>query len=251
MIFRGKGRSLMPSWWPTVYAWLEWIVRWKWWLLGAWFIFLGLVLLFRMWWPRYRSRRRGHASLATSRQMRAAGLFHGQGVPLGEIRLPGWWLLWRLLKHPYFLRMSRLYLRVGAQQNVGIFGPKGCGKTVKITVPYLLSAGAEDESVVVFDPKGELVRLTAKVRERVGSTYVFAPAERQSAHINPWDWVRWGDTEVVDAQRLAGHIARGEVEGQGQRPMSEEGQYYRRWARVMLWGTGLYLHDADPGRCSF
>jgi type IV secretory pathway TraG/TraD family ATPase VirD4 len=239
-----------PTWWPDVLAWAAWVGQWKWWFLVGWMGVLCSFWALRLWWTS-RTSPRARSTFATRRELRASGLLDGSGVPLGELSTKTWWKLW----------WHRSTLAVGAQQNVGIFGSKGCGKTVKIIVPYLLRAGANDESLIVFDPKRELVRLTRKHRESIGPTYMFAPGERQSDHINPWDWVRWGDRDVVDAQRLATHIARGEVEGQGQRPTSEEGQYYRRWARVLLWGSGLYLHDEDEKqrqavglsspRCSF
>lgn len=150
-------------------------------------------------------------------------------VPLGELLLAGWvmgmirrprlkeigkdcWGSVRDLKRAGVLtkagvvigkvgrRLLRFDLRNG---HVLVVGGTRSGKTVGVIVPSLLSWPA---SVVVFDPKGELWRLTAGFRSRFSHCVYFNPTRSDSVKYNPLLEVR-RSCEVRDAQNIAAVLA--------------------------------------------
>jgi type IV secretory pathway TraG/TraD family ATPase VirD4 len=138
-------------------------------------------------------------------------------------------------------------VRVPHERHVLVTGPTRVGKTTKVTVKMLLTDDEED--MIILDLKhGELERLTRPYRAQVSSVYRFDPAGASSDRWNIWDLMPWGTSQEINAvQRAAAQLSIGEQESVSQRPLSEDGQYYRRWARVILWGSALYLHaKQDP-----
>jgi type IV secretion system protein VirD4 len=83
-----------------------------------------------------------------------------------------------------------------------IIMPTQSGKSSGPVATTLLSW---PHSTLIFDIKGELHdEITATYRQTLGPVYRWAPTQRDSCGINPFDWIRWGgDFETGDVQRLA------------------------------------------------
>jgi type IV secretion system protein VirD4 len=135
----------------------------------------------------------GSASFATKQDLEEYGTFQTtDGVYIGAYRDGN---QVRYLKHN------------GKEHFCGI-APTRSGKGVGLVIPTLL---AWDQSVIVYDIKGENWAHTAGWRSTprkeggLGQTCLkFAPLDTDTAHINPLDLLRFGEThEVGDARKLA------------------------------------------------
>jgi type IV secretion system protein VirD4 len=112
--------------------------------------------------------------------LKRAGLLGNAGVVVGRVGR----------------RLLRFDLRRG---HVLVVGGTRSGKTVGVIVPSLLSWPS---SVVVFDPKGELWRMTAGFRATFSHCVYFNPTLSDSVKYNPLLEVRRG-CEIRDAQNAA------------------------------------------------
>lgn len=82
-----------------------------------------------------------------------------------------------------------------------IIGASRSGKGAGHVVPTLLNW---DQSVFVYDRKGELWHITADHRRRISHTFYFAPSDPDTARWNPLFEVRKGPMEVADVQNIVG-----------------------------------------------
>lgn len=94
----------------------------------------------------------GTASWANMRDLQGAGFFGKQGLLLGRTLNRG------------------LPLRIRDYVHFSVFAPTGAGKGVSFVVPTLMEYTRG--SVFVFDPKGELFKLTAKKRAAMGQRII-------------------------------------------------------------------------------
>lgn len=115
------------------------------------------------------------------RDLKRAGLLAGRGLVVG--------------------RAGRRVLTFDSDGHVLVVGGTRSGKTVGVVIPSLLTWPG---SVAVFDPKGELWRVTAGFRSRFSHCVYFNPTRTESIKWNPLLEVRPGH-EVRDAQNIA-HI---------------------------------------------
>lgn len=95
------------------------------------------------------------------------------------------------------------YLRHNGKEHLLCAAPTRSGKGVGIVIPTLL---AWEESVIVYDIKGENWALTAGFRatELGQKCLKFSPLETDTCHFNPLDLIRSGTVnEVADAQKVA------------------------------------------------
>ncbi len=95
------------------------------------------------------------------------------------------------------------YLRHNGKEHLLCAAPTRSGKGVGIVIPTLL---AWDESVIVYDIKGENWALTSGFRStELGQKCLkFSPLETDTCHFNPLDLIRAGTVnEVADAQKVA------------------------------------------------
>ena len=95
------------------------------------------------------------------------------------------------------------YLRDDSAEHILAFAPTGSGKTAGLCVPTLLSES--DSSMVIYDIKGELHRLTSGYRAQAGNiVFRFAPVEESGTKFNLFGELRLGTLrDVSDAQNLA------------------------------------------------
>lgn len=95
------------------------------------------------------------------------------------------------------------YLKHNGPEHLIVVAPTRSGKGVGIVVPTLLGW---DQSVIVYDLKGENWALTSGFRskELKQTCLKFSPLEHETAHFNPLSVLRFGTThEVGDARKLA------------------------------------------------
>jgi type IV secretion system protein VirD4 len=146
------------------------------------FIGCGAAILGSLWRARQSSHvtTYGSARWATTKEIRAAGLFGTSGVALG--------------------RIGGKDLRHDGPEHVMAFAPTRSGKGVGLVVPTLLSWTG---STVVHDIKGENWQLTAGWRSRFSHCLLFNPTDARSARYNPLLEVRRGTNEVRDVQNIA------------------------------------------------
>lgn len=99
------------------------------------------------------------------------------------------------------------YLRHGGPEHVVCIAPSGSGKGVGIVVPTLLNW---NESVIVYDIKGENWQMTAGFRQAAGQLCLrLEPVSGTGARFNPLSEVRIGtDREISDAQNIAEMLCR-------------------------------------------
>ena len=91
---------------------------------------------------------------------------------------------------------SRRALWLPPDEHLLVLGPTGSGKSSALAIPALLEWPG---TLVVTDPKGELVRSTLAYRMSLGAAAVFAPLMEPSAHWNPVASIRSSE----DALRVA------------------------------------------------
>ena len=137
--------------------------------------------------------RKGHGSSdrwAPTRELEAAGLLPDEaergGIVLGEWRDP---------------KGGKRLLRHRGTEHVLVIAPCRTGKTTGITIPTLLSW---DESVLVFDMKGESFAVTRNFREQhLGQRVLkFDPTAPDSVHFNPLSEIRLDHNLVLDTAQI-------------------------------------------------
>lgn len=137
----------------------------------------------------------GSARFANEPDIHATGMVRSPG----GVYVGGW----------YSQREGRLlYLRHDGPEHILAFAPTRMGKGVALVIPTLL---AWEESVVVYDIKGENWAKTAGFRMRQGQVcFRFCPVEqRVSSRFNPLSEVRlYTARDVSDAQNIANMIIR-------------------------------------------
>ncbi len=128
------------------------------------------------------------------RELETAGLLPDEGEP-GGIVLGEW-------RDP---KGGKRILRHRGPDHVLVIAPCRSGKTTGITIPTLLSW---DESVLVFDVKGESYEVTRNFRERrLGQRVLrFEPGAPNSARFNPLSEIRLDRNLVRDAAQICGML---------------------------------------------
>jgi len=130
----------------------------------------------------------GSARFSTKEELIANGVFNTtEGVYIGGFR------------DGDYIR----YLRHNGKEHLLCAAPTRSGKGVGICIPSLL---AWEDSVIVYDIKGENWALTAGYRsQELNQTCLkFSPLERDTCHFNPFDLIRFGDErEVADTRKVA------------------------------------------------
>lgn len=104
----------------------------------------------------------GTSGLATNAMLKAAGLIgaaSGKGIRLGMSRIAAGGL-------------SEQIIRYTGENSVTIIGPPGTGKMVSLAAAMTVEYGG---SMVILDPKGELLAITQRAREDLGRVIVLCP----------------------------------------------------------------------------
>src|SRR5579863_9187252 len=160
----------------------------------------------------------GSARWAEAREIRKAGLLHGDGVLLGSRR--------------------GTYLRHDGPEHVLCFAPTRSGKGVGLVVPTLLTWPG---SAIVHDIKGENWGLTAGWRSRFGRVLLFDPTNADSAAYNPLLEVRRGEWEVRDVQNIADVL----VDPEG---ALEKRNHWEKTSHALLVGAILHVLYAEEDK---
>src|SRR5262245_6001950 len=216
---------LPPPWLLTAHAWGMWLTHHWWWLVitAAGAVALSvLVGLARR--PRDEaSEAYGSARFMTPREVQRSPAFHGSGVVVGQHR--------------------GALLQLDHEENVAVIGGKGKGKSAG---PIIMSILHCPHSAVILDGSGELVTLTARARKRRGFVHIFDPRNPAGDHYNCLEAIRWGPYEEIDIGRVVDQLSH--VEATVKR--SDEGNYYRPWARSLLSALIAWVHDQQTYPCA-
>ncbi|MBK8177263.1 MAG: type IV secretory system conjugative DNA transfer family protein [Rhodospirillales bacterium] len=98
--------------------------------------------------------------------------------------------------------LGREIMTFSGDQHTLVAGASGSGKTAGPVLTTLLSC--RDRSMLVFDPKGELYRMSAPFRSSVGAAFFFDPTEPDSACFNPLAEIPVGTSrEIAAVQNIA------------------------------------------------
>lgn len=99
------------------------------------------------------------------------------------------------------VKYGRHLIGTSGENHVVVIGGAGSGKTTSTIIPTLVSW---KESVIVYDPKGELYEKTAGYRKEFSRVIYFNPNDLCSTfRFNPLDWVPRDLHAVADIQRLS------------------------------------------------
>jgi type IV secretion system protein VirD4 len=153
---------------------------------------VAVVLLLMLFVALHRRKWRssgahGTARWATESDLEAKKMFGKNGLILGRTRRKG-----KLLRIPRY-------------QHLSVYAPTGAGKGVSFVVPTLLDY--RRGSVFVFDPKGELFRISSGARARMGDRIIrldpFGVCGPGGDCFNPFREIRPGPTLIDDARAAA------------------------------------------------
>ena len=131
----------------------------------------------------------------------------------------------------------RGYLRYEGEQHVGLYAPTGSGKGVSIVNPNAL---LWDGSLVTFDPKKDLFRLTAGIRAYCHQeVHLFDPLDQdgRTARYNPFTYVKRGTGAAFDDIQRIGQVLFPEASG------SED--FWRSSARSTFNGVAALLGESS------
>jgi type IV secretion system protein VirD4 len=121
---------------------------------------------------------------------------------LFNIRVPSRFACHLFLRSLGFWRAEMHLVRLRNAVHTVVFAPTGAGKGVSIVIPMLLTCMS---SMVVVDIKGELVRVTAEYRRRMGFRIVVIDPFRIATHnpdsLNVLDYLDASDSDVIDRCR--------------------------------------------------
>ena len=163
----------------------------------------------------------GDAHWATSKEIKKAGLFHKEGLLMGQYK-----------DGKYFIAKD--------YQHVLLFAPTGSGKGVGFVIPNLLFWR---ESVFVHDIKLENLMLTSGYRSKVlkQKVYAWVPAASNglSHCYNPLDWISSNSGQMVDDVQKITSI------------LIEKQEFWENEARALITGVILFLIADDTKPTSF
>ncbi len=163
----------------------------------------------------------GDAHWATSKEIKKAGLFHKEGLLMGQYK-------------------DGVYFIAKDYQHVLLFAPTGSGKGVGFVIPNLLFW---KESVFVHDIKLENLMLTSGYRATVlkQKVYAWVPAASNglSHCYNPLDWISSNAGQMVDDVQKITSI------------LIEKQEFWENEARALITGVILFLIADDTKPTSF
>src|SRR5262245_2241118 len=170
-------------------------------------------------------RREDIAQWSTPWQLRRAGLFGETGLFLGTV---GGHDLWH-----------------NGPEHVLIVGLTQSRKTSSFVYPNLLSW---QQSVIIHDPKYELVPETAGWRGTFSRVVVLAPTSATSGRYNLLAAIRWGtDEEVQDVNLVSKMLI--DPDGKGTDHMSGTEKHFHGMASIALDGFLLWGLYTQQARC--
>ena len=135
-------------------------------------------------------------------------------------------------------RRGARFLRDNSQFHWLVFGASGSGKTSTVFVPSLLAC--HDRTAIVFDPKGELFRMTSAQRLRFGPVYRIDLSDPNLHGYNPLAWVRWGTvSEHNDCMQIVESLPR---------PRDEKDDHWSSKAEEILLAVLLHYGQQKASR---
>lgn len=161
-------------------------------------------------------RRQAVTHWATRRDLRRMGLFARRGVVLG--------------------RVGRRVLRDDAPTHVLVVGPTRAGKGENTVIPTLLDW---PDSVLVYDPKGELARQTAPWRQQFSAVYQCDPTAMTTHGANLLARIPVGQpAEYGESLALITRLT--DPDGTAGQRENATSQHFRELANLL--GQGFLLH---------
>jgi type IV secretion system protein VirD4 len=128
-------------------------------------------------------------------------------------------------------KAGKYFLRHNGPEHVIAIAPTRSGKGVGLVIPTLLSW---EESVLIYDIKGENWKITSGFRKRFSHCIYFNPTSDKSARFNPLLEVRKGAHEIQDVQNIADIL----VEPEGG---SDKRDYWSKTGHVLLVASILHV----------
>ena len=175
----------------------------------------------------------GTARWATNKDLKKFGLCETHGVVLAELYSARTQAIINK-KGNFGLKMikpSRLICHAGTSHTL-VIAPTRSGKGVGTVVPTLCSY---TESVIVFDPKGELYNMTAGYRQKFSRVIKFSPVQMETACFNPLEEVELDENAFRDIGTILTNIFQ-----QGEKNGDSNSDFFDNNARDLL--TGVIFH---------
>lgn len=126
---------------------------------------------------------------------------------------------------------SKLICHAGTSHTL-VIAPTRSGKGVGTVVPTLTSY---TESVIVFDPKGELYNMTAGYRQKFSRVIKFSPVQMETACFNPLEEVELDENAFRDIGTILTNIFQ-----KGEKGGDSNSDFFDNNARDLL--TGVIFH---------
>lgn len=129
------------------------------------------------------------------------------------------------------IKPSKLICHAGTSHTL-VIAPTRSGKGVGTVVPTLCSY---TESVIVFDPKGELYNMTAGYRQKFSRVIKFSPVQMETACFNPLEEVELDENAFRDIGTILTNIFQ-----KGEKGGDSNSDFFDNNARDLL--TGVIFH---------
>ena len=129
------------------------------------------------------------------------------------------------------IKPSKLICHAGTSHTL-VIAPTRSGKGVGTVVPTLTSY---TESVIVFDPKGELYNMTAGYRQKFSRVIKFSPVQMETACFNPLEEVELDENAFRDIGTILTNIFQ-----KGEKGGDSNSDFFDNNARDLL--TGVIFH---------
>lgn len=216
--------------WVTPWLWVQWFFLYgerfravfmatMWPIQASVIMGITFAWIFRFFFDKNTtSIAHGSSRWATEKELLASGLMGQYGVVLGQSA------------------ESKKLICHDGPEHVLLIAPTRGGKGVGLVIPTLLNW---QESIIIFDPKGENWQITSGYRSKIGRCFRFEPTSSTTTRFNPLMEIRQGDLEVKDAQNIADII----VDPDGR---LETRNHWQNAAHSLLVGAILHvLHAHD------
>ncbi|WP_149554521.1 type IV secretory system conjugative DNA transfer family protein [Treponema pectinovorum] len=129
------------------------------------------------------------------------------------------------------IKPSKLICHAGTSHTL-VIAPTRSGKGVGTVVPTLCSY---TQSVIVFDPKGELYNMTAGYRQKFSRVIKFSPVQMETACFNPLEEVELDENAFRDIGTILTNIFQ-----KGEKGGDSNSDFFDNNARDLL--TGVIFH---------
>lgn len=136
------------------------------------------------------------------------------------------------------IKPSKLICHAGTSHTL-VIAPTRSGKGVGTVVPTLCSY---TESVIVFDPKGELYNMTAGYRQKFSRVIKFSPVQMETACFNPLEEVELDENAFRDIGTILTNLFQ-----KGEKGGDSNSDFFDNNARDLLTGVIFHVLSAVDG----